>query len=101
MSGGPETPLYAAGARLTAAYPLGPLMEGAGLNITVVSYMDSVDFGVIACERSVPHVGDIALGFGAAVADLFKIALNETSETLSLRGAGAIPHATSASVAGS
>lgn len=80
---GPETPLYAAGARLTAAYPLGPLMEGAGMNITVVSYMDSVDFGIIACERSVPHVADIALGFGAAVADLFKIAL-ERSETPSV-----------------
>jgi len=97
---GPETPLYAAGARLTAAYPLGPLMEGAGLNITVVSYVDSVDFGVIACERSVPHVWDIALGFGAAVADLFKLANEETSETLSVTGAGAIPHAASTSVPG-
>lgn len=46
-------------------------------NITVVSYLESVDFGVIACERSVPHVGDIALGFGAAVADLHKLALVE------------------------
>jgi WS/DGAT/MGAT family acyltransferase len=78
---GPGAPLYAAGARLTAAYPLGPLMEGAGLNITVVSYLDSIDFGVIGCERSVPHVWDIALGFGAAVGDLFKIALEEMSET--------------------
>ena len=86
---GPRVPLYAAGARLTAAYPLGPLMEGAGVNITVVSYVDSVDFGVIACERSVPHVWDIALGFGAAVADLFKIALKETSETPSVGGEGA------------
>jgi hypothetical protein len=78
---GPGTPLYAAGARVTAAYPLGPLMDGAGLNITVVSYVDSVDFGVIACERSVPRVADIALGFGAAVAALFKIALEEASQS--------------------
>jgi len=74
---GPAAPLYAAGARLTAAYPLGPLMEGAGMNITVLSYLDSVDFGVIACQRSVPHVSDIALGFGAAVAQLSKIALEK------------------------
>jgi WS/DGAT/MGAT family acyltransferase len=73
---GPAAPLYAAGARLVAAYPLGPLMEGAGVNITVVSYVDSIDFGVIACERSVPHVWDIAFGFGTAVADLHKMALN-------------------------
>jgi WS/DGAT/MGAT family acyltransferase len=78
---GPGTPLYAAGARLTAAYPLGPLMEGAGMNITVLSYLDSVDFGVIACERSVPHVADVALGFGAAVADLVKIALQKNGES--------------------
>lgn len=76
---GPGMPLYAAGAQVTAAYPLGPLMEGAGMNITVVSYRDSIDFGVIACERSVPDVADIALGFGAAVADLFRIALAEGS----------------------
>jgi len=75
---GPRSPLYAAGARVTAAYPLGPLMEGAGINITVASYMDSIHFGIIACERSVPHVADIALGFGAAVADLHKIALEQT-----------------------
>jgi WS/DGAT/MGAT family acyltransferase len=82
---GPSTPLYAAGAQLTAAYPLGPLMEGVGINITVVSYLTSIDFGVIACERSVPHVGDIALGFGTAVADLHKIALKKTQETPSIR----------------
>jgi hypothetical protein len=74
---GPTTPLYAAGAKVVAAYPLGPLMEGAGMNITVLSYMDSVALGIIACERSVPHVAEIALGFGAAVADLLKLALEK------------------------
>jgi hypothetical protein len=93
---GPGTPLYAAGARVTAAYPLGPLMEGAGMNITVVTYMDSVDFGIIACERSVPHVADIALGFGAAVADLFKIAVDERSGGPPVDGVGATPDPASA-----
>jgi hypothetical protein len=76
---GPRAPLHAAGGRLTAAYPLGPLMEGAGMNITVFSYAGSVDFGIVACERAVPHVGDIALGFGAAVAHLLKVALDRES----------------------
>jgi diacylglycerol O-acyltransferase len=74
---GPSAPLYAAGARLSAAYPLGPLMEGAGMNITVMSYLDSVDFGIIACERSVPDAPDIARGFGTAVADLLELARGE------------------------
>jgi WS/DGAT/MGAT family acyltransferase len=94
---GPGSVLYAAGARLSAAYLLGPLMDGAGMNITVSSYADSVDFGIIACERSVPCVGDIALGFGAAVADLYKSALEETSELSSVRGVEATSRA-SASV---
>jgi len=79
---GPGAPVYLAGARLCAVHPLGPLMDGAGMNITVVSYVDSVSFGIIACERSVPHVSDIALGFGTAVADLRKLAL-ETTEARS------------------
>ena len=45
------------------------------MNITVMSYQGSVDFGIIPCERSVPPASDIALGFGAAVADLHKLAL--------------------------
>jgi diacylglycerol O-acyltransferase len=83
---GPATPIYAAGSRVTAAYPLGPLMEGTGINITVVSYAGSVDFGVVACERSVPDVADIALGFGAAVAHLHQIALGEPTTSSSTRG---------------
>jgi hypothetical protein len=49
------------------------------------SYMESVAFGIIACPRSVPDVADIAFGFGAAVADLRKLAL-EARETLAVRG---------------
>ena len=78
---GPADPLYLAGARLCAVYPLGPLMDGAGMNITVASYTESVAFGVIACARSVPHVADIALGFGAAGADLRKLALEASQRT--------------------
>ena len=77
---GPPVPLYAAGARVTAIYPHGPVLEGAGVNISVVSYVDRVDFGVIACRESVPDVWDLALGFGAAVGDLVKIALEEAPE---------------------
>ena len=98
---GPGSRLYAAGARLCAAYPLGPLMDGVGLNITVLSYAESVDFGVVACERSVPHAGDIALGFGAAVGHLRKLALERTSESLPVGGEGAKPDPDLASAEGS
>ena len=51
-------------------YPFGPLLEGAGLNLTVLSNMGNVDFGVIACRELVPDVWDIADGFGEAVHEL-------------------------------
>ena len=59
---------------MKGVYPFGPLIEGAGLNITVLSNMGHVDFGVIACRELVPDVWDIADGFGEAVLELHKLA---------------------------
>ena len=59
---GPPFPLYSAGAKLVANYPMGPIMDGGGLNMTVMSYMDSLDFGLVACRETVPDVWDIARG---------------------------------------
>ena len=67
---GPPVPLYSAGARVVGVYPFGPLLEGAGINITVLSNMGNMDFGVIACRETVPDVWDIADGFGVAVTAL-------------------------------
>jgi WS/DGAT/MGAT family acyltransferase len=57
---GPPFPLYMAGAELVAAYPMGPVFEGAGLNITVFSYMGSVDFGFHAAANAVPDIWELA-----------------------------------------
>lgn len=57
---GPPFPLYLAGAELVAAYPMGPVFEGAGLNVTVISYMGSLDFGFNADAHSVPDLWDLA-----------------------------------------
>ena len=69
---GPPIPLYFAGARLTALYPLGPIFDGAALNVTVISYMDNVDFGFIACRETVPGLWDLAGFIPEAVAELVK-----------------------------
>ncbi len=76
---GPPIPLYAAGARVVGIYPFGPLLEGAGLNLTILSNMGNVDFGVIACRELVPDVWEIADGFGDAVQLLLKRAQEERS----------------------
>jgi len=57
---GPPFPLYLAGAELVAAYPMGPIMDGAGLNVTVLSYRSHVDIGFLADAQLVPDVWEVA-----------------------------------------
>ena len=71
---GPDFPLYLDGGRLVAAYPMGPVMEGAGLNVTVLSYMDNVDFGFLAAAELVPDVWDMADHVDAAMSELLDAA---------------------------
>lgn len=71
---GPPFPLYLAGSRLQMLCPLGPVMEGAGLNITVLSYMDSIDVGLIACKELVPDLWDLAHAFEEAMDELIAAA---------------------------
>jgi WS/DGAT/MGAT family acyltransferase len=67
---GPPIPLYMAGARLTALYPMGPLILGGGLNITVISYCESLDFGFLTCPETVPETEFIAEGVPLALEEL-------------------------------
>jgi diacylglycerol O-acyltransferase len=57
---GPRNPLYFGQAKLTATYPLSVLIDGQSLNITVVSYCDSISFGLMACRDTIPDVNIIA-----------------------------------------
>jgi WS/DGAT/MGAT family acyltransferase len=57
---GPNLPLYYAGARLLAYYPLSAIADGQGLNITVMSYEDGMHFGLIACRELVPDLDRLA-----------------------------------------
>jgi diacylglycerol O-acyltransferase len=53
---GPQFPLYLAGAKLTANYPVSVITDGMGLNITVMSYMGSLDFGLVADRDQMPDL---------------------------------------------
>ncbi len=67
---GPPIPLYLAGARVTATYPMGPLIANTALNLTVLSQSGDLDIGVIACPDLVDDVEAIAEGFIDGVAEL-------------------------------
>jgi WS/DGAT/MGAT family acyltransferase len=56
---GPREPLYAAGAKLLHYYPVSTIVDGQGLNVTVQSYLDTLDFGLVACRELVPDLWDM------------------------------------------
>ena len=51
---GPPFPIYLGGARAERLYPMGPVVEGAGVNLTVMSYDGHVDIGLLAAAVLVP-----------------------------------------------
>jgi WS/DGAT/MGAT family acyltransferase len=71
---GPPVPLYFGGARVTALYPMGPIAEGMGANVTLLSNMGRVDVGILACPDTLPDIWDLADGFADAVAELVRAA---------------------------
>jgi WS/DGAT/MGAT family acyltransferase len=59
---GPPFPLFCAGAKVTALYPVSIPAHGVALNLTVQSYLDHMDFGLTADHKAVPdidHLGDL------------------------------------------
>lgn len=71
---GPPFPLYSAGAKLEAHFPLGPIFEGAALNITVMSLEDSLDFGIQTCPDVVEDVDAVAAGLRRGLDELLDAA---------------------------
>jgi diacylglycerol O-acyltransferase len=69
---GSPVPLWTAGARIEHLYPLGPLADGSGLNITLLSYLDTLGFSFVADREMVPDlddlVDDVASAFGELMA---------------------------------
>ena len=57
---GPQFPLYMSGAKMLAMYPMGPLNDGAGLNMTLISYLGQVHFGLVACPDMLPDIEHLA-----------------------------------------
>ena len=75
---GPRHALYAAGAKLLHYYPVSAVLDGQGLNVTVQSYLDTLDFGLVASRELVPDLWDMV---DAIVADIDTLAARVGVET--------------------
>ena len=69
---GPQFPLYCAGARLVAHYPVSVITDGLGLNITAMSYDGHVDVGIIADRDQMPDVWQLIGWLDDSLAELEK-----------------------------
>ena len=55
VPGVPET-MYWNGSRLDGSYPASIVVDGIAVNITLATYDKNVDFGIMACRRSLPQI---------------------------------------------
>lgn len=53
---GVRQPLYLNGARQDGNYPLSIPLDGQALNFTLANNADNLDFGLVGCRRTVPHL---------------------------------------------
>lgn len=67
---GPRTPLYLAGATLLGYYPVSVVADGLGLNMTVQSYLDHLDFGLVSDRELVPDLWDLLGHLKGAIDEL-------------------------------
>ena len=67
---GPPVPLYMAGAKMITNYPASIVVHGMALNITVQSYDQSLDFGLMADAEAMPQVRELADALVVAFDDL-------------------------------
>jgi diacylglycerol O-acyltransferase / wax synthase len=67
---GPRQPLYLAGAQMQASFPVSVVVDGVGLNITVMSYRDHLDFGIVADREQVDDAWALLDALGGALEQL-------------------------------
>jgi WS/DGAT/MGAT family acyltransferase len=76
---GPNVPLFFAGMRLRALHPLGPVVDGVALNITVQSYLNSLFVGINASASAVPDLPALGRLMGHELALLAEAAADGTA----------------------
>jgi diacylglycerol O-acyltransferase / wax synthase len=71
---GPTETMYWGGARLDGNYPLSIALDGQALNITLVNNAGNIDFGLVGCRRSVPHLQRLLGHLESSLKDLERAA---------------------------
>ncbi|WP_024794978.1 WS/DGAT/MGAT family O-acyltransferase [Tomitella biformata] len=67
---GPAEVQYWNGGRLESSYPASIPMDDLAVNITVISYADTLQFGIVGCRRSVPKLQRLLVHLEDSLAEL-------------------------------
>ena len=67
-------PVYLAGARLVAHYPLSIVVDGLALNVTLIGYHGGLHFGLVADREVVPDLDRVTGWLAEELADLVEAA---------------------------
>jgi diacylglycerol O-acyltransferase / wax synthase len=67
---GPREPLFCAGAKLEANYPVSAIADGVGLNMTVMSYRDRLDFGLVGDRDQIDDLWPLMRGLERALDEM-------------------------------
>ena len=65
-----KEPLYLLGARLEQMVPISFLVDGYGLNVTLIGYTDTVSLGFVGCRDTIPHLQRLATYTADALEEL-------------------------------
>ena len=71
---GPQIPMYIAGARLLAQYPIMPIAETMGLSIACTSLAGTMAFGITADWDTLPDIEVLAQAMDESLSELRKAA---------------------------
>jgi diacylglycerol O-acyltransferase / wax synthase len=71
---GPQETLSFLGCEVEVLFPFGPIVMGAGLNITVMSVDGKLGVGIISCPDLIEDVWELADAFPAAMKELLDLA---------------------------
>ncbi|HEY2260211.1 MAG TPA: wax ester/triacylglycerol synthase family O-acyltransferase [Solirubrobacteraceae bacterium] len=80
---GPRESLYCAGAHLMAYYPVSTIIDGAGLNVTVMSYRDHLDVGIIADREQLDDAWPMVDGMRAALEEFHGLLRSDVAAAVS------------------
>lgn len=77
---GPQLPLYLAGAKMLTNYPTSIAVHGLALNVTVQTYNQSLDIGLMACGEALPETAELAAYVETAFMEFQALPVAEVAE---------------------